>query len=98
MNTLSLAVSAAALVLVACGGAAPAPTAPTTTGAGTAGEAAKVEPKKDKSPTCHEIHELCEPFEGKGGVAQSCHDMTYSSTEDQCVAKKTECSAACAKK
>ena len=46
---------------------------------------------------CHDIHESCEPFEDKGGVAQECHDMAYTATEAACTAKKAECLAACKK-
>jgi hypothetical protein len=37
----------------------------------------------------------CEPFETKGEVGQKCHEMGHGSTEEQCAAKKAECSAAC---
>ena len=93
MKNLSVLAAPAFVLLVACGGSTPPAGAPSTTSP----TAAKVEPKKDKSPICYEVHETCEPFEGKGGPAQECHDMTYSATEEQCVAKKTECLAACKK-
>lgn len=85
----------AAVLLFACGGSTPATQTPSTTAAG--GGESKKHPEKDKNPVCYEIHEQCEPFEGKGGAAQACHDMTYGATEDACTAKKTECMTACKK-
>jgi len=50
------------------------------------------------SSACHEVHERCEPFEGKGGLAQECHDMSEgpSAKETDCATRRDECWKACA--
>jgi hypothetical protein len=70
--------------LVACGGSKPAPASTTSASSGA-------------RPTCDLIDSACDPHEGKGGLAKECHDLGESpaTTEATCLARQTECLAAC---
>lgn len=87
-------VASVAVFALACGGSS---TTPPAAPSSTTGAAAPAAGHAKMGPVCHDIHESCEPFEGKGGPAQECHDMTYTATEDSCTSKKAACLAACKK-